>query len=971
MKRLGVVLLVVQMLSVGIASAQKATVKEERVKMGTYDYCDPDPVAHPEKSIYPYFRHDKFSTEKSVKEWKSVTLENDFIKVVMFPEIGGKVWTAIDKSNGKPFLYNNDVVKFRDIAMCGPWVSGGIEFNFGIIGHAPTTAMPVDYLTIEKPDGSVSCYISAIELLTRCTWQVEVNLQPDKAYFTTNVVWFNSSVTKEPYYQWMNAAIPASNDLQFVYPGTNYIGHEGDLHPFPVENGVDLSWYKNNAFGADKSYHVIGEYSNFFGGYYHNEGFGSVHHSNYDAKLGQKIFLWGQSRAGGIWEDLLTDNAGQYVEVQSGRMYNQPRKRTSYTPFKNEAFAPGVTDCWTEYWYPIHGTKGIAQANRYGALNAVREGDKLKLYFSPVCDLATEIKVYSNDSEIWRGALNARTLQLWSAELPLKGVAEESLKVVVGDGLLVYEESAKRRELHRPKVLPEEFDWESAYGKYVLGEQDYNSKIWERAESRMESAIAQDKYLVPAMHALANLYYKTGRYDKAVEMASRAMSLNAYDAMGNYIYGLAHLAKGDVVNAKDGLSLASRNQELRSASYSSLAGIAIAEKDWSKALYYADCALKANGANLRACQYRLQALRNMGRADEAMREVSDLLVNYPLNHSLRFERYMANPTEEAFKEFLSLVRSGQAVETYQELAGGYMATKSYDEALKLLAVVDTAPMAKYLMAWMLHQQGNESGAEVALQEAEQLDLSCAFPFRVADIPALEWAVSKTKSWRPQYLLALIYHSNLQKERAVELMEGCNDADFAPFYIYRASLREGEKALADLRKAESVGKSWRGGKALVQYYCDKGEWQTAYEIAKQYDKLYPKNGALNVQYALTMVNTGRYAESHRLLEGSQILPYEGATYSYTIYRMSYIYEAISLILQGKGELARKCVAKSKLWPENLGVGKPYDDVLMQRMNNYSLENLLDKCSTLNKAEALQMLKSSDDPLVKEYFNTYKQ
>ena len=88
-------------------------------------------------------------------------------------------------------------------------------------------------------------------------------------------------------------------------------------------------------------------------------------------------------------------------------------------------------------------------------------------------------------------------------------------------------------------------------------------------------------------------------------------------------------------------------------------------------------------------------------------------------------------------------------------------------------------------------------------------------------------------------------------------------------------------------------------------------------------------------------------------------------------MSYIYEAISLILQGKGESARKCVAKSKIWPENLGVGKPYDDVLMQKMNNYSLENLLDKCSTLNKAEALQLLKSSDEPLVKEYFNTYKQ
>ena len=157
---------------------------------------------------------------------------------------------------------------------------------------------------------------------------------------------------------------------------------------------------------------------------------------------------------------------------------------------------------------------------------------------------------------------------------------------------------------------------------------------------------------------------------------------------------------------------------------------------------------------------------------------------------------------------------------------------------------------------------------------------------------------------------------------------------------------------------------------MQYYCDRGEWQTAYNVAKIYHKLYPANGALNVQYALTMVNTGRYAESHKLLEGSQILPYEGATYSYTIYRMSYIYEAISLILQGKGSAACKCVAKSKLWPENLGVGKPYDDVVAVKMNNYSLENLLEECAKLDKGEAMRRLKNSDESLVKSYFDTYK-
>ncbi len=968
-------LLVVSLLVISYyspATAQKATISEKMVTMGTYPFCDPDPVANPEKSFYPYYRHDGFSTAKTAKEWKSVTLENDYIKVVIFPEIGGKVWTAIDKTNGKEFLYNNDVVKFRDIAMCGAWASGGIEFNFGIIGHAPTTADPVDYLTVAKEDGSVSCFISSIELLTKSTWQVEINLQPDKAYFTTSVVWFNSSTTKEPYYQWMNAAIPAGNDLQFFYPGTNHIGHEGDLHPYPIEDGIDLSWYKNNAFGADKSYHVIGAHSNFFAGYYHDSQFGSVHHSDYHAKLGQKIWIWSQSRAGAIWENLLTDGAGQYVEVQSGRMLNQPRKRTAYTPFKNEDFMPGITDAWIEYWYPIHNTKGVAQAGSCGALNVVRKEGKIALYFSPTEELDTTIKLYDGEKEVWSGALKARPLQSWSTEVSNCDIADGNLRVVVGDNELVYAESKRENILNRPKVHPADFDWESAYGLYILGEQDYNSKIWGRAEQRLEAAVAKDRYLVPALHTLANLYYRTGRYDKALDISCRALSLNSYDATANYIYGLTNLTLGNIIDAKDGLSVAARKQDFRSVANTVLAGIYISEKNWQKALAHIEEALMVNPANMRALQQKLQCLRNLGKKECATKLVDVLLAKYPLNHSLRFEKYLLNPTSEALAEFKSLIRSRQQTESYQELAESYLATKSYNEAEALLSCADANAMATYLKAWVLHKQGRTSEANSTLQTAEKMDLSLVFPSRASHIPALEWATANTNSWRTLYLQALIYHYNLQKDKAIALLDECgNRADFAPFYLYRASLRSGDARLADLRKAESIEKSWRCGKALVQYYCDRCEWETAYNIATEYNKLYKTNGALNVQYALTMVHTGRYADAHKVLDKSEILPYEGATYSYDIYHRSYIFEAISLILEGKGGVARKCIEKSKLYPENLGVGKPYDDVIAKKNNNYSLEKFLERCSHLEKSEATKELKNSSERLVKEYFEIYKK
>src|SRR5690606_12274753 len=242
------------------AQAQNnATIKEFKKIYTTYPFSDPDPVPSTKK-IYPYFRFDGFTNEGVEKEWKVVLLENDYISVQIMPEIGGKVWTAMDKTNGRHFFYNNDVVKFRDIAMRGPWVSGGIEVNYGIIGHTPNSATPVDYLLRQNDDGSVSCFTSTLDLLTRTRWMLEIKLEKDKAYFTTRSFWFNSTGKEQPYYTWMNAGIPVGEKLQFLYPGTHSIGHGGEVMEWPIDaEGRDLSYYDQNNFGDSKSYHIVGE----------------------------------------------------------------------------------------------------------------------------------------------------------------------------------------------------------------------------------------------------------------------------------------------------------------------------------------------------------------------------------------------------------------------------------------------------------------------------------------------------------------------------------------------------------------------------------------------------------------------------------------------------------------------------------------------------------------------------------------
>jgi len=333
------------------ALAPKVTVREEDRTFVTYPFGDPDPVPAVSQKRYPYFRYDG-STDSGVTQlWKTVVLENDRIRVTLMPSIGGKVWGAVDKLSGVDFVYSNGVVKFRDIAMRGPWVSGGIEFNFGILGHAPSSATPVDWFVRTNADGSASFFAASDEYVTRSRWQVEVRLRPGAEQFETHTVWHNASGLDQPYYHWMNAAFHLEKNARFLFPATRYAGHTGRTFPWPVDaKGRDLSVYAANAFGFNKSYHVLNGDGNGYGVWWPERGVGAVHRSRSWEKFGRKIWLWSLAREGAIWEDLLTDSDGQYTELQSGRYFIQPIPGNHLSPFKHPCFAPGSTESFSETW---------------------------------------------------------------------------------------------------------------------------------------------------------------------------------------------------------------------------------------------------------------------------------------------------------------------------------------------------------------------------------------------------------------------------------------------------------------------------------------------------------------------------------------------------------------------------------------------------------------------------------------------
>ena len=916
--------------------AQQATVTETVETVKTYPFSDPDPVADPSDLFYPYFRFDGFSAKGTNQQWKVVSLENDYIKLTLFPEIGGKIWGAVDKTTGKEFIYNNHVVKFRDIAMRGPWTSGGIEFNFGIIGHAPTSSTPVDYVTRQKPDGSVSCYVSSYELVTRTLWTVEVNLPKDKAYFTTTTTWHNSSSIDQPYYQWMNAGYPAAGNVEFCYPGTNYIGHGGELHSFPLdEQGRDISWYEKNDFGNSKSYHIVGKYNDFYGAYWHDNDFGSIHHADYDEKLGMKIFLWGLSREGGIWEDLLTDTNGQYIELQSGRMYNQPASNSSLTPYKHTAFGPQATDQWTEYWFPVKEIKGVSKASRIGALNVLREDGFLKLYFSPLQKLSTTIKLYEGEKEMNSIPLNCGVLETWKDSIPLnKAVTAGKLKVVVGEDLLVYSEVPSDNITSRPKQLPADFDWSSAYGLYTQGEQWMNQKVLDKAEKFLLASLEKDPYFVPALTDLASLYYRQGRYDEALARCETALSINTYDGDVNYLYGLCNMALGNHTDAKDGFSVASYSPGVRSAAYEKLAEMYLMDRNWTKAEHYALRSKEFNQMNLSADHVLMVVYRKTNQPEKAKALIDPLLEDLPLYHAARFEQlYQGEGSGHPIDDLQSLIRNELPFETYMELAEWYESVGCTEEALSLLSCAGNYPIALYKQAYLLHQAGNDDESRGMLQRAGALSPAMVFPFRPSSLKALEWAKTVQPDWKIDYYEALIRWANQDKAKALELLENCGEADYAPFYLSRASLKEGESRLADLLKAEQIEMSWRTGFALINHYVANNQWQKAVETGKKYTKKYPSNYYIGLKYAKALCETGQYQPCISLLSRMQVLPNEGSYAGRAVYREANLYRAMEQLSHKNYKQVVKSVETSKEWPENLGVGKPYDNMIDNRLEDY--------------------------------------
>jgi tetratricopeptide (TPR) repeat protein len=361
--------------------------------------------------VYPLPYTDRIAEGRTDRTWKAVWLENEYLRLMILPEIGGRIHRAVDKTNGYDFLYHQHVIKPALVGLAGPWISGGIEMNWPQ-HHRPSTFMPADAQIEEHADGAVTVWLSEHDPMARMKGMHGVCLHPGRAYIELKVRVYNRTPLAQTFLWWANVATRVHEQYQsFFPPDVFYVADHAKraMSRFPLCDGFyygvdygtrgkegvpvvetprcfvpphcrrkgngqdnnaevlpqvdyaanDLTWYAN--IPVPTSYMCMGSQHDFFGGYDHAAQAGIVHVANHHISPGKKQWTWGNHEFGYAWDRNLTDEDGPYIELMAG-VYTDNQPDFSH-------LQPGETKTWSQYWYPIQKIGVAQEANLQAAVS--------------------------------------------------------------------------------------------------------------------------------------------------------------------------------------------------------------------------------------------------------------------------------------------------------------------------------------------------------------------------------------------------------------------------------------------------------------------------------------------------------------------------------------------------------------------------------------------------------------------------
>ncbi len=736
------------------------------------------------------------------------------------------------------------------------------------------------------------------------------------------MLWHNPTPLEQPYYNWMTAAAFAKDDLEMSIPGNAYLQHSGARESWPVDDrGRVLPVYRNNTFGSNKSFHVVGELKDVFGGYYRQAGYGFGHWARHEEMPGQKLWLWALSRSGGIWEDLLTDTDGQYVEYQAGRLLVQYAPDAHVNPITQAGFDPLSTDRWVETWFPVEGIGGLTAASSRGALAARHEGGQLRIGVNAFGQTRDRLRVWSDSTVVYDRAVTLAPLE--PLNVTLEHPAGASYRVELPSLGIDYSSDPSARTLSRPfeSDLSAAASLPEADRLVFEAKELIQGRRFEAARPMLESALTSSPRHRGALLAIADLEYRRARYAEGLAHVTHVLRLDTYDAEANFIAGNLYRALGRVADARDAFGWAARSMAYRSAANVQLAELALMRADWPEARRYADIALDYNRLNLTAWDVLVTVGRKAGDRALAQASSAQLLALDPLHHFVRAEAYLAAPGPSTLTALMSGLRGEFPDQTVLELAIAYVNRGLAADATALLAAASRTRPHPLVRAWLAYLKQD------AATIAQPADVKLVFPYRLETLPVLSWAAKQSSHWSWTYLLALNLWAFDRLDEANRLLQSAGNAPVEPaFYVSRAFLTDkaGGDPELDLRRAEQLaGRDRPLHLPLLQYYQARGRWTDALAVSGRGRDAFPGDFNLDLLHVRSLVHLERGAEALAILDVTRVLPSENARESHQMYVQAHTLAALAAIDAARLDEAYSHLSAALDWPERLLQGRPYD------------------------------------------------
>jgi tetratricopeptide (TPR) repeat protein len=893
--------------------------------------------------VYPHPVIDRVFDEQYATEYTAVFLENQYLKVMLLPEIGGRVQMAIDKTNSYHFVYYNRVIKPALVGLTGPWISGGIEFNWPQ-HHRPSTFDPLDWRIEEHPDGSKTVWCAEIERMFGTKGMHGARLYPGRAYLEINVQLYNRTEKPQTFLWWANPAVHVSDDYQSIFPpDVHAVMDHGkrDVSDFPIATGTyykvnyapgtDISRYKN--IPVPTSYMAYHSDFDFVGDYDHGRQAGMMHVANHHVVPGKKQWTWGNGDFGQAWNRQLTDEDGPYIELMCGAYTdNQP----DFT-----WIAPGEEKRFTQIFMPYKLIGGAKNASHEAVINLEVEGDsaRIGLYITRPRHVQVALvregqPLYEKDVELSPETALTETVQLPTGTRP----QELTLRVSEGTTEILSftplpDETPAIPAPATPALPPHDIASNEELFLNGLHLEQYRHATY-APEPYYEEALRRDPNDSRCNNALGLLLYRRGKFAEAEQHFRRAIKRltlrnpNPYDGETLYNLGLSLTMQGRYGEAFDAFYKAVWNAAWQDAGYFELARLASRASRLDEAVEFADRALARNAWHHKARHLKIALLRHLGRTDAALALAGESLALDYLEYGTLWERWLLvdDPT------FAHVVRSG--TNTSIELALDYAHSGLFTDAVTLLTrSPHNEPMVKYSLGWVYLQMGNESQALQAFREAAMLPPDYCFPHRLEDVLSLEAAIRLNPSdARAPYYLGNFWYAHQRYDEAIACWEQARALDdrFPTVHrnlglAYYNKLHDPQRTLQSLQAAFALNRSdARVLFELDQFYKKLNRPpMERLETLEQHAELVEQRDDLTIE-RITLLNLlGRPEEAFRLLTSRHFHPWEGGEGQVTSQYVSSLVEiARRLIRQGDYAEAMQRLEQAQTYPPNLGEGKLY-------------------------------------------------